>query len=138
MPVKDPSTGKASSRSKKSSSSKDTPQKAGSASSNYLMNQQVEKVKTSDITPWPGNPRRGDVSGIAESIKERGQFRPLLVQKSTNQIIAGNQTYLALTKKLKRKTVLVIFLDVDDELAKEILVADNRFGELGYNDASDL
>ena len=98
----------------------------------------MKKVKTGDIFPWPGNPRRGDVAGIAESIRLRGQFRPLLVQKSSNQIIAGNQTYEALTKKLKRKTCLVIFLDVSDDMAKEILVADNRFGELGFNDAGDL
>ena len=148
MSVKDQDTESPTSESKKSSNSSITAQLDGQESSssqtkakpvnlNYLENEEIKKVKCIDIKLWPGNPRRGDISGIAESIRERGQFRPLLVQASTKQIIAGNQTFQAL-KKLRRKTCLVIFLDVDDELAKEILVADNRFGELGHNDAGDL
>ena len=120
---------------KKTVKSPSTDQKDGKESP---PSDQVITVKTSEITPWPGNPRRGDVARIAASVKEHGQYRPILVQSSTNQIIAGNQTYEAITKKLKRKTCKVLFLDVDDEEAVKILMVDNRLGELGYNDGEDL
>lgn len=32
-------------------------------------------VALCDLTPWPGSPRRGDVSLIADSLRLNGQYR---------------------------------------------------------------
>ena len=43
-------------------------------------------VPMDSLVPYPKNPRSGDVAAIAESLVENGQFHPIVVQKSTNQV----------------------------------------------------
>lgn len=84
---------------------------------------------------YPGNPRRGDVELIKTSVQANGQYRPLVVQKSTMRVLAGNHTLDSLTS-LSRKEVLVYVIDVDDEAARRIVAADNRTSDVGtYDDA---
>ena len=47
------------------------------------------------LTPHPRNVRQGDVGAICESLKAHGQYRAIVFQKSSNQIIAGNHTWKA-------------------------------------------
>jgi hypothetical protein len=94
-------------------------------------------VSIDTLTPFPGNPRRGNVDAIAESLEANGQFRPIVVQAGTNYIIAGNHTVQA-AEKLGWAEVAAWVLDVDDEQAKRILLADNRTSDLGYYDDGDL
>ena len=68
------------------------------------------------------------ISEICDSIKEFGQYRPILIQRNSNRIICGYAVYLAL-KKLKRKEVLVKKLDVSDEEADNIRFTDNYSNE---------
>ena len=68
------------------------------------------------------------ISEICDSIKEFGQYRPILIQRNNNRIICGYAVYLAL-KKLKRKEVLVKKLDVPDEEADNIRFTDNYSNE---------
>jgi len=93
------------------------------------------EVPLADLQPFPGNPRNGDIEAIEESVAAHGQFRALVVQKSTNYVIAGNHTLHALLGR-GYETGLVHYLDVDDEQAKRILLADNRLNDrASYDDA---
>ncbi|MER7487930.1 hypothetical protein ABTY20_18885 [Streptomyces sp. NPDC126497] len=60
----------------------------------------TERVPLEDLTPFPGNARRGNVETILESLRANGQYRPLTVRRQgeTLTILAGNHTYLALLR----------------------------------------
>ena len=95
------------------------------------------KIKISELKYYPKNARQGDVGAIAESIKELGQFRSVVVNKKNNEILAGNHTVMAM-EMLGYEEVSVEFVDVDEQKAKKIVLADNRISDLAtYND-SDL
>jgi hypothetical protein len=85
----------------------------------------------------PSNYNNGDVEAISESIEVNGVYRPLFVQKSSNAIIAGNHTWEAL-KILGSEGVPVVYLDVNDEEAYRIMVADNRTAALAQPDSMAL
>lgn len=94
----------------------------------------VDRVDVDDVEPHPDNPRVGDVERIAESLTENGQYRPIVVQQSTRQILAGNHTWKA-ARQLGWTHVDVTFVDVDDDRARRILLADNRTADLAtYED----
>ena len=87
------------------------------------------------ISTHARNVRQGDVGAIVQSLEAHGQYRPIVVHKSTNQILAGNHTYLA-AKSLGWDKIAVTFVDCDDEQALRILIADNRTNDLAtYDDA---
>lgn len=85
------------------------------------------------VSEHPDNPRQGRVEDIAASIAANGLYKPLVVQKSTGHILSGNHTYRALTEA-GAELVPVIYVDVNDDQAKRILLADNRTSELGTFD----
>lgn len=90
-------------------------------------------VPIDSVKPWPDNPRRGDTGALAESLHANGQYRPAVVQAATGRICAGNHMWLA-AKNLGWSHIAAIHVDLTDEEAKRILVADNRIGELGGYD----
>lgn len=91
-------------------------------------------VDITTLTPHPENPRNGDVDAITESIRINGVYRPLYCQASTLRILAGNHTYAGLMD-LGAQQAPVIWLDVDDDAARRIMLADNRTADLGgYDD----
>jgi ParB-like chromosome segregation protein Spo0J len=104
----------------------------GPAELKSLLNSIME-VPVSQLQTHPANPRVGDVSAIAESLAENGQYRPIIVQRGTGFILGGNHTYLA-ARKLGWDTIHAIYLDVNDERAKRIMLADNKTAELGGYD----
>ena len=85
----------------------------------------------------PSNPRKGSVDSIKVSLKENGQYKPIIVQKSTNHILAGNHTYLA-AKELGWEELMTLVIDVDDEKATKIMLADNRTADDSSYDNSVL
>ena len=90
------------------------------------------QVPTDSLTPHPENARQGDVGAISESLRVSGMYRPLIVQESSNLILKGNNTWQAV-RSLGWETVPVVFLDVDDEQAKRVMLADNRLADkAGY------
>ena len=92
----------------------------------------MKTVKLSKLKQYTGNPRVGNVDLIAESLKENGQFRPLIVNKDET-ILAGNHTYLAM-KQLGWKECDVFYVDVDKAQAKKIVLVDNRLNDIaGYD-----
>ena len=97
----------------------------------------AETVSINSIKPHPSNPRRGDVAAIADSLTHHGQYRPVVVQRSTNYVLAGNHTWQA-ARSLGWKQIAVTWLDVDDQEAARVMVADNRSSDLATYDDDAL
>jgi ParB-like chromosome segregation protein Spo0J len=94
----------------------------------------IQSVAISSLTAYPTNPRRGDIDAIASSLTAHGQYRPIVVQTSTKFVLAGNHTLKA-AKKLGWKKIKAVLVDVDEDTAKKIVLADNRLTDLaGYNE----
>lgn len=93
----------------------------------------IEYVPAESIAPSEKNPRKGNVEAIRASIRANGPYRPIIVQRSTRMILAGAHTWRAMSAE-NMDTVPVTFVDVDDETAKRIILADNRTADLGEYD----
>lgn len=90
---------------------------------------EIREVKVGDIRPYERNPRRNDASvdAVAESIKQFGFRAPIIVDRD-GVIIAGHTRWKA-AKKLKLKTVPVIYAeDMTPEQAEAYRIADNSAG----------
>lgn len=97
----------------------------------------VEYVAADTLLTHPDNPRRGNVDTIGESLAENGQYKPLVVQRGSNHVLAGNHTLLALRAQGVDR-VAVVYLDVDDTRARKILLADNRTSDRSRYDDQAL
>jgi len=97
----------------------------------------VVDVAIEDLTMHPENANNGDVEAISESIEVNGFFAPLLVQRSSGFILVGNHRFVA-ALTLGTTSMPVIYLDVDDNHAKRIMLADNRTARLGMDDEAQL
>ncbi len=91
-------------------------------------------VDINSIEAHPKNVRQGDIGAISESLKTHGQYRPIVVDKRTNRILAGNHTWKA-AKALGWQQINAGFIETkDDDEALRILLADNRSTDLSsYN-----
>lgn len=89
------------------------------------------------ITPHPANPRQGDVDSIAESIDANGFYGACIVQRSSGYILAGSHRYRA-ARAEGASEVPVVYVDVDDEQAMRILLADNRASDVAGFDKAVL
>src|SRR5436190_1764615 len=94
-------------------------------------------VKLSGLRPYDRNPRRGDVQAIKESLLENGQYRPIVVNRPTMEVLAGNHTLRA-ARELGWREIAVTYVDVDPERARRIVLADNRTNDLAGYDAAKL
>ena len=94
-------------------------------------------VPVTELKGYDKNPRKGNVKAIAESLEINKQYRPIVVQESTKKILAGNHTWLA-AKSLGWKEIAVVYVDVNDEEAKRIVLADNRTNDLADYDGQIL
>jgi site-specific DNA-methyltransferase (adenine-specific) len=88
-------------------------------------------MPTKDLVEWPDNPRVNDhaVDRVAKSIKDFGFASPIVVRSSNRMIIAGHTRYKA-AKKLELDFVSVRFMDLTEEEARLLALADNKLGEL--------
>lgn len=93
----------------------------------------TESVPIKSIKPYDHNPRIGNVDAIAESLESNGQFKPIVVNKKTNRILAGNHTYLA-ARRLGWTEIIVSWVDTDEERAARIVLADNKTSDEGRYD----
>lgn len=94
-------------------------------------------VPIGDVKPYPRNPRRGNVTAIVDSLAINGQYRPLVVNQRTREILAGNHTWQA-AHKLKWTHIAVTYVDVDDEKAARIVAVDNRANDIATYDFDQL
>lgn len=94
-------------------------------------------VPVADLKPFDGNPRRGNVDAIRESLAAHGQYRPIVVRRETGEVLAGNHTFAA-AKELGWETIAATFVDVTDEQARRIVLVDNKTSDYGRYDDADL
>jgi hypothetical protein len=95
-------------------------------------------VDIDSIETHPKNVRQGDIGAISESLKAHGQYRPIVVDKRTNRILAGNHTWKA-AKSLGWTQITAGFIETkDDDEALRILLADNRTTDLASYDDAEL
>lgn len=98
-----------------------------------IIAEQSVEVDIDSLKPYRKNPRVGDLEAIRESIRENGFFAPVIVQKSTGEILAGNHRWQA-AKAEGYKVIPAVYVDVDDVQAKKIVLSDNRTNDLAsYN-----
>jgi ParB-like chromosome segregation protein Spo0J len=95
------------------------------------------RVPLNAVTPHPDNARTGNIEVIASSLRHHGQYRPIVAQKSTKHILAGNHTWRA-AQSLGWTDIAVTWLDVDDATARKVLIADNRASDLATYDNDAL
>lgn len=96
----------------------------------------AEYVPIATLVPWPGNPRANAkaVDKVAESIRRFGFAAPIVARLANRQVIAGHTRLLA-ARKLGLEQVPVRFLDLDEQQAHALSLADNRTGEIAeWND----
>lgn len=99
----------------------------------------VRDIPVADLTPLPGNPRRGDVTRIRESVARLGQYRTVVVRDTGSQlvILAGNHTARAIQAEGSETVRCEVITCTDDE-ARRIALADNRLSDLATDDPADL
>lgn len=100
----------------------------------------TRKLKISELTPYHKNARRGNVDAIAESLQVNGQYKPIIVNEGTRtgrrwEVLAGNHTVQA-ADQIGLDKLDAVVIDVDDDQARRIVLADNRTADLAtYDDA---
>ena len=110
----------------------------------------LERADIADLATYYKNARRGDVGAIAASMQVNGVYRPLVVNRGTHtgrpmEVLAGNHSLMAMRRlaeenpddaRWQRADVYVV--DVDEDRATRIVLADNRTSELGGYDDEQL
>jgi site-specific DNA-methyltransferase (adenine-specific) len=81
----------------------------------------------------PRNPRLGDVAAVAASLTRFGQQKPVVVQRSTSFVVAGNHVVRA-ALSLGWTEIAANVEDLDDAEAIAFMLADNRTADLGEYD----
>jgi len=101
------------------------------------MAEQYVEVDVNELKEFPNNARIGNVREIYESLLQNGQYRPLVVNRRDNIILAGNHTFQAI-KRLGWAKALVWYVDVDDKQAKQIVLVDNKLNDDATYDYTKL
>jgi len=87
-------------------------------------------IKT--IKPDPANAREGhNIDGIAGSLAKYGQRKPIVVNKTTGIVEAGNGTYQAAIA-LNWSRVAVVMVEDDPVTSTGYSIADNRLGDQSH------
>lgn len=103
----------------------------------------TESLPTEQLTTYHKNPRQGDTETIAQSLRANGQFRPLVVNRGTHtgrpyEVLAGNHTLLAARELSGTEDAFprldCYVIDVEEDHARRIVLADNRTGDLATYD----
>jgi len=82
------------------------------------------------------NPRQGDVGALVESLRYHGQYRPIVVNSRTSEVLAGNHTLMAAVE-LGWQEIAATYVDVDEDQAARIVLIDNRANDLAsYDDGA--
>jgi ParB-like chromosome segregation protein Spo0J len=100
----------------------------------------TEVVPLDQLTPYPGNARRGRVDVIKDSITANGQYRSLIVREVEHGplvVLAGNHTMTAISE-LEGTQARCEIIDCDDATARRINLVDNRSNDLAEDDEEAL
>lgn len=93
-------------------------------------------VAVDDLEPFPGNPRRGDVAVVVESLTRFGQTRPLLTDGT--KIVAGHHVRLAAIELGWSHVAAIPNEFESDEEAGRYLLMDNRSHDRGDYELEEL
>lgn len=93
-------------------------------------------IPVGDVEPFPGNPRRGSVADIAESLQRWGQTMPILTDGE--RIVAGNHTYLAARELGWTHIAAAPNKFASEAEARAYLLADNRLSDVADYDRLEL
>lgn len=80
------------------------------------------------VQQHPRNPNEGDIELIAETMLSIGVYKSISAQQSTGNILEGNHRYSAMLL-CGATEIPVTWLEVSDEDAMRIMLADNRTSE---------
>jgi hypothetical protein len=94
----------------------------------------LELVPIDSVSQHPRNNNDGNADLIAESISELGFFDPITVQRSTNLILTGNHSWEEYRRQ-GASHIPAIIVDVDDVQAVRMMIAHNRTGRRGHDNA---
>lgn len=96
-------------------------------------------VPIEQLLPWVRNPRKNDaaVKHVAKSMEAFGFGAPLVARRANGEVIAGH-TRLKAAKLRKMKEVPVRYLDLTEEQAHQLAIADNKLGEIAEWDKLGL
>jgi len=99
---------------------------------------QITMYPVAELRTYHRNPRIGNTDAIAQSLRVNGQYRPIVVNRGThtgrpNEVLAGNHTLKA-ARDLGWETIAAVTVDVDEDQAARIVLADNRTSDLATND----
>jgi ParB-like chromosome segregation protein Spo0J len=97
----------------------------------------AQLVPVSSLKPYRGNPRRGNIDLIRESLRRNGQYRPVVVRAKTREVLAGNHT-LEAARQEGWEDLWATFVDVDARTAKRIVLVDNRSNDVAGYDIGEL
>lgn len=111
---------------------------------------QATTLPITEINLHHKNARLGDVEAIKGSMVANGVYKPLVVNRGThtgrpNEVLAGNHSLKAMRQLAEAnpddtrwQNVDVWLVDVDEERATRILLADNRTADMGDYDNAML
>ena len=94
-------------------------------------------VPIEQLVPYPGNAKEHDLPTLRDSLRKHGQYKPVVVQRATGYVLAGNGT-LAAAGAEGWTHLAAVYLDCDDDTARRINLVDNRAQELGGYDSAAL
>ena len=95
-----------------------------------LLAEQSELVALDTLDEHPENPNDPDEGAVHASIEALGFFGGLVAQRSTRRVLAGH-TRRRRALALGISHLPVFWVDVDDDTARRILLADNRTNRRG-------
>lgn len=96
-----------------------------------MISQELEgmAVPLQELVTHPGNPRRGSIETIKNSLSRFGQVRPIVVQHEDGVILAGNHTFLA-AHELGWDKIAVVYVELPEDEATAYMLMDNRSGDM--------
>lgn len=100
----------------------------------------TKMIPLDELTPFPGNARRGRVDVIKESIEKNGQYKSLTVRKIKDGaliVLTGNHTMRALAE-LGATQARCEILECDESTARRINLVDNKSNDLAEDDEDAL
>lgn len=98
------------------------------------------KVNISDLNQDMANVRehnKKNLDTIKASLQKFGQYKPLIVQQSTNIVLVGNAR-LSQMKELGLEYVECVFVNIPNDRAELLKIADNRTADLSNWDYEKL
>lgn len=98
----------------------------------------IETADTASLHLDPNNTRvhtDETLEMLCRSLKEFGQYKPLIVDKSTNVVLAGNGRLMAM-RRLKWAECKIIYIEGKENVGIEIL--DNKLNEMSTWDDNEI